>query len=83
MTYLDDDIKSTAINLVLGIATGYVSFILNMPLASFALAAAIFIAVSFLTKRVLRLKKERKWWLSGTFVFALSWIVSWTILYNL
>ena len=83
MTYLDDDIKSTAINLVVGILVGYVSFLLNRPLVSLFVAIIAFVAVSFVTKRTLKLKKERKWWLSGTFIFALSWLVSWTVLYNL
>lgn len=83
MAYFDDDIKSTAANMLLGIIMGYVSFLLNAPLASLLAAAAVCAGASLISKRFLRLKKEKKWWLGGAFVFALTWIISWTLLYNL
>lgn len=83
MAYFDDDIKSMLINIVLGIAAGYISFRLNYALLGLVVAVVVYAAGSLLTKKLLKLKKERKWWLSGTFVFFLSWIISWTVLYNL
>ena len=83
MNYFDDEIKTTMINVVLGIIVGYASFALNNALASLAAAVIIFSAASFLLKNWLKMKTERKMLVSGAFVFALAWIISWTVLYNL
>lgn len=83
MPYFDEEIKVTLSNLVAGAVLGYVSFRLNSALLSLLLAVVAFLALSFAAKRAFGVKKERKWWLSPVTIFFLSWLVSWTVFYNL
>jgi hypothetical protein len=81
--YFDDDVRTALVYFAIGIVMGYVSFAINMSLASLAIAIIAYAAASFATKRTLREKKEKKWWASSLFIFALSWMISWTIFYNI
>ena len=83
MKYFDEEIKVTIANVLAGIATGYVSFLLNRPLVSLVVAVVAFICLSFLAKKAFSVKKEKKWWLSPVTTFFLAWIVSWTLFYNM
>lgn len=83
MKYFDEEIKATIANVIIGVVTGYVSFLLKQPLVSLAVAVVAFICLSFLAKKAFNVKKEKKWWLSPATTFFLAWIVSWTLFYNM
>ncbi len=83
MKYFDEEIKVTILNILLGFVIGYISFLLNQPLLSLAIAVIAFICISFLAKKAFNVKKEKKWWMSPVTTFFLAWIVFWTLFYNI
>ena len=81
--YFDLELRSALINAVIGGIVGYVSFLINQPIMNLALAIAVLAGMSFILKKVWKIKKERKWWISNAvLVFIFVWLIVWTIFYN-
>ncbi len=82
--YFDIDMRIAMLNVVAGAAAGYVSFVINEPLASFFVAVVAAALLSLSLNNVLKLKKDTKWWISnGLLIFILVWFVSWTLFYDM
>ena len=82
--YLNLEIKAVVASAVLGAAVGYVSFVLNMPLASLALAVIVLAVFSFAIKKALKISNDKKWWIGNVVVvYIFIWFIIWTIFYNL
>lgn len=81
--YFDVDLKTTLEFAAIGIVVGYVSFLLKNNMASLAVMLAIMGAGWLLMRKMVKEKKDAKWWLgNGLVIYAFSWFVSWTIFYN-
>ncbi len=68
---------------VLGGLTGYLSFLLNSPLRSSILALAILVASVLLNQKLLKVKEGKKWWINKVAIFVFTWIIIWTIYFNI
>lgn len=77
--------KLVAIYSVVGLVVGYVSFLINVPLASLGLmiivGAVLTVALKSLLKPVAA--GGKRWWSSGLTVYVAMWFVVWTILFNI
>ena len=81
--YFDLELRSTLISAVIGGIIGYISFIINQPIMNLVLAIAVLAITCFTLKRVWKIEKERKWWISNAIiVFLFVWLIVWTIFYN-
>ncbi len=71
-------------NAAAGAVLGYVSFALNMPLLSAAVALAAMAALNLSLRKLLKLEQDKKWWLGNAVaVYLFMWFIVWTIFYNL
>lgn len=78
--YFDAEIKSTIVHLLLGVVSGYVSFLVNATSMGFLfalIAAGIGYAYS-----IMLLKQDTKKWYGSAFVLLLTWLIVWTLFYN-
>lgn len=81
--YFDIDLRTTLLFAVLGIVIGYISFLIKSNIASFVIMVIVLVAAKFLGQRMVKEKKDSKWWLgNGLVVYILLWFVAWTIFYN-
>ena len=82
--YFDIELITAIITVVIAAAAGYISFIINEPLSSFGFAVVLLAIYAFLFKTIMKIQKERKWWVSNCIVvFLFVWLIIWTIFYNL
>lgn len=83
-SYFDQELTTAIVFAVIGIITGYASFLLNNSGLSFLLmivAAAVFY---FLLSKLAKIKQDKRWWIGNAFiVYILMWLISWTVYYNL
>ena len=82
--YFDLEMLSNIIHAIAGMIAGYVSFLVNQ--VTFGLLAMfVIIGITiFAVKTILKIKKDSKWWFgNGVVVFVFTWLVIWTIFYNL
>lgn len=78
--YFDAELKSTIVHLALGAVAGYASFIVNATNIGLLLALiAAGIGYTFSTQY---LKYDTKKWYGSAFVLLLSWLIVWTLFYN-
>jgi hypothetical protein len=78
--YFDAEIKSTLAHILLGIAAGYASFLVNSTSMGFLFAlAGLGLGYAFSTQY---LKQETKKWYGYSFVLLLTWLIVWTLFYN-
>jgi len=81
--YFDADLRTTIFFTVFGVIAGYASFISRSNLISIAILLVFLGAGRFLMQRVVKEKKDMKWWLgNGMIVCIFTWFVVWTIFYN-
>ena len=81
--YFDIDLRTTIFFAVLGIAVGYVSFLVKSNIASLIIMIIVLVAAKFLGQKIVKEKKDSKWWLgNGMIVYILLWFVAWTVFYN-
>ena len=81
--YFDLELRTTLINAAIGGVAGYIAFLINEPLTNLVLALAVLTATSFILKKIWKIQKGRKWWISNAIViFIFVWLVVWTIFYN-
>ena len=81
--YFDLELKSTITNAVIGGIVGYISFLINQPIMNLVLAMAVLIITCFALKKLWKIDKERKWWISNAvIIFLFVWLIVWTIFYN-
>ncbi len=78
--YFDDELKATTAHAVLGAAAGYVSFVANATNMGL-LFAVIALAVGYAFSTQV-LKQQTKKWYGSAFVLLLSWLIVWTLFYN-
>ena len=82
--YFDIELITAIITAVIAAVVGYISFIINEPLSSLGLAIVVLAIYTFLFKTIMKIQKERKWWISNcVVVFLLVWFIVWAIFYNL
>ena len=82
--YFDIDLRITLLSAIIAAITGYVSFIINEPLQSLGIAVVIVAVLAFFLKKIFKIEKERKWWISNCIIiFMFTWLIVWTIFYNL
>ena len=82
--YFDIDMRIAVLNVVAGAVVGYVSFVINEPLASFFVAVVAAALLSLSLNNLLKLNKDTKWWISnGLLIFIMVWFVSWTLFYDM
>ena len=81
--YFDLELKSTITNAVIGGIVGYISFLVNQPIMNLVLAIAVLIITCFALKKLWKIDKERKWWISNAIIiFLFVWLIVWTVFYN-
>ena len=82
--YFDDELKSTLLHTAAGIAAGYLSFVINSPALSVVAMLGILGVAQIFARFAWKMNKDSKWWLgNGIAAYAFSWLVVWTIFYNL
>lgn len=79
--YFDDELKATTAHTALGAVAGYASFLANATSLGLLLALAAAAAGYAFSTRYL--KMETKKWYGSFFVLMLSWLITWTLFYNL
>lgn len=71
------------LNFAVGVAVGYVSFLLNSNTYAIASMLVIGIAMNFVSGKFAG-GKDFKWWLSsGGIVYVFIWFVAWILFINL
>jgi len=70
---------------IIGIVIGYISFLINVPLHSLLLAIVVGIITTVLFKKLFKpvAVGGKHWWSSGVTVYVFTWLVVWTILFNM
>jgi hypothetical protein len=82
MAYFDHELKTTLIFAVVGIAAGYLSFVINYTSVAALFAIVVFIAFYYLLKKAMKIQEEKKWWVTMAIVYFLTWVIVWTVFYN-
>lgn len=67
---------------LLGAAVGFVSFLVNQPLQSLALALVVFALSYLVLKKRFKLGEPTGWWTNKVIVYVFIWMAVWTVLYN-
>jgi uncharacterized membrane protein YcaP (DUF421 family) len=81
--YFDLELRSTIINAVIGGVIGYASFLINQPILNLVLAIVVLAITSLILKKIWKISKEGKWWISNAvIIFLFVWLIVWTIFYN-
>lgn len=81
--YFDFELRSSIINAVIGGVVGYISFLINQPIMNLVLAIVVLAITCLILKKVWKIEKERKWWISNAvIIFLFVWLIVWTIFYN-
>lgn len=82
--YFDIEMSSNIIHSFTGLVAGYASFLSNQATLGLIVMIVILGITVLAVKTLLKLKKDSKWWFSnGIVVFIFTWLVIWTIFYNL
>ena len=82
--YFDLDLRTVLLNTVVGAIIGYVSFIINVPLANLALAIIAMAIINYIAKKMWKITNDKKWWFGNAVVFFFFvWFIVWTIFYTL
>jgi multisubunit Na+/H+ antiporter MnhB subunit len=82
-SYFDQELRTAIIFAVIGIITGYASFLLNSPGLSFGLMVIVGVVLYFIFKKIAKIQQDRKWWVSNAFIiYVLLWLITWTVYYN-
>ncbi|MDI6720748.1 MAG: hypothetical protein QMD85_00045 [Candidatus Aenigmarchaeota archaeon] len=82
--YFDADLRTTLAFAALGIIAGFVSFEIKNNIGSFLLMLVFLAAGKFGMQRIVKEKKDMKWWLgNGIIVYIFVWFVMWTVFYNI
>ena len=68
---------------VIGAVMGYVSALLNQPLASLAIAIVVIVVVWLILKKGLKITEDKKWWTGKVALYIFMWFVIWTLFFNL
>lgn len=79
--YFDDELKATAVHMILGTIAGYASFVLNTT--TMGLLFALIAGGAGYAFSVHYLKMEAGKWYGSAFVLLLSWLITWTLFYNI
>lgn len=79
--YFDAELKAALLHAALGAVAGYASFLSNS--ASLAILFAVIAAGAGYAFSVYYLKQETKKWYGSAFLLLLSWLVIWTLFYNI
>jgi len=77
------DLKMTLLFCLIGLVMGVIAFFLNSSLKSVLVSILMFIGSTLLARRAWKTKESKGWWFSKFVVFFFTWIIVWTILYNL
>ncbi len=81
--YFDAELRTTLSFMVLGVIAGYASFLSRSNVLSVIIMLVFLGAGWLLMQRVVKEKKDMKWWLgNGMVVCIFTWFVVWTIFYN-
>lgn len=82
--YFDLELITAIVSAAVAACIGYVSFLINEPLYSLGLAILSLVVFAFFFKTIMKIQKERKWWISNCVViFLFAWLIVWTIFYNI
>lgn len=79
--YFDDELKATLVHTFLGAIAGYASFVLNTT--TMGLLFALIAGGAGYAFSVHYLKTEKSKWYGSAFVLLLSWLITWTLFYNI
>ena len=75
---------SVILHTVIGIAVGYLSLLVGGFVNALGLAVVVLIVLAFSLKKVLKISKDKKWWIgNGIVVYIFIWFVSWVLFFNL
>ncbi|MEM7813873.1 MAG: hypothetical protein QW548_03175 [Candidatus Aenigmatarchaeota archaeon] len=76
--------KLVAVYSLVGLIVGYVSFLINIPLAALGIMIIVGAVVTMAVKALLKPVAigGKRWWSSGLTVYVFTWFVVWTILFN-
>lgn len=81
--YFDMELKTVLVYTVLGVISGYISFLFKKPLVALVFALIVLVISSFALKNQWKMKHEIKWWLGNAgVVFLMTWFITYTIFYN-
>ncbi|GEM_PF-3988922 len=78
----NNDLKYSLVFLGLGIAMGFVSYIINVPLRSFLLSVVVFAITALALNKFQKLSEGKGWWFSKFVVFIFIWFVTWTVFHT-
>lgn len=81
--YFDLELKTAIIYTIAGIAAGYISFQLRLPIIGLMSALPIFALVTFAIKSIWKIDKPLKDWVGNLLFFLLIWFVVYTVFYNI
>ncbi len=82
--YFDTELKSTLAHTAAGIAAGYISFVINSPVTSVVVMLVILGLTHAFVRLAWKVNQKIGWWLgNGIVAYVFSWLVVWTIFYNL
>ncbi len=77
-------LTSVLVHTIIGIIIGYASIFLPGVWTSLGLAIVVLVALIFGLKKVLKIQKDKKWWIgNGIIVYIFFWLVSWILFFNL
>jgi len=68
-----------------GAIVGYIAFLLNVPLYSLVLMIIVGAVFTMVAKKAFKPAAVggKRWWASPMFVYVLTWLIVWTILFNM
>ena len=77
-------IVSVSLHTVVGIVAGYLSLLVGGPVNALGLAIVVLIILVFVLQKLLKIQKNKKWWVgNGIVVYIFIWLVSWIVFFNL
>ena len=77
------EFKVLSAYVMIGIVTGYISFLINKNYESLLLAIIVLYLTPVILKRVLKINEKFKWFLSnGGWHFVFVWFITWVALNN-
>ena len=76
------DLKFSLVFLLLGIAMGFVSYIIDVPIRSLLLSLAVFVGAALALKKLENLSEGKGWWFSKFIVYIFIWFATWTVFHT-
>ncbi|MEM5814462.1 MAG: hypothetical protein QXD77_01470 [Candidatus Aenigmatarchaeota archaeon] len=77
------DLFAMGLHLLAGIAVGYISLLLGMPLYSVVLAIITGYALKMASAKLFPGTDQGWWFANGGLIYIFTWLVTWILLFNL